>query len=1055
MIINNFKTLALASMVGFSSFSAFAQADDMPAKGQIRKMSTADASKLFSPVTVYGTTASEMFAKWKNTGWTLNADASAVGTGAYSSNAKYSLISKNIKLPKISENEGLTLDITETFSLESDYDFGTIEISTDGGKTWSRIIRISGQTEERTNSLNISKYAGESVQIKLSLTTDGSFESTGWDVKAIDINKGSVIPVAVKASTSRLKSSGAPVKNINITSIHDANFPDAVFIDFEYTEDGAFGTGMDDDLLEVTENGVSQSDRSCYKLWKGTETLLPLDVVFLVDNSGSMEDEQDSIINSITNVVNNLVGKRVCRFAYIRFGAGASNGYPIQVQNSKGLKFESDPVIFSQLMTSTSTIDGGFEPYYDALMSGISLPFDQMAEKVFVIVTDENDQYNMGTYTQAQAIAAMKAQDVRVFSVIPDEAQYDNTYGKVSLDTDGMRYDITEDFSVDLETKLTEKVLQKYTLRYCPLDRTTLNTMRTVNLSLINEPTVADADTYTPLKDEVTIIRTDSTQKYDTKMVGQANVPVLIGVIVKDLYPAYPTSVTLYYRPLTATSVFSQMSMVGDPNTSYPEKEFLASVPAAAVVNPGFEWYAVAEYADGTEAITPTTTKDFFAWTVGVFPNYPPVITQTSRTPIVQNQEMTVNFTVSDVTMKVEDVVFYYREYNSPAVFQPFIFTPNLSGSYSMKIPATAMSGQGIEYYIRAKDNYGVYGFYGTASKPIVVKLVDELTIIDQITVTTKSMMVDINQPSFECDRFKTGDILRVYYTTNNGKTLVAAGSKTITANGLDYIPAFNVYGATSSTPKNGFNENETIRFILERGGVKTELTPSTPVVYQAGKSAQAQAPNAGDMPRLKVSNLSKSVEIASGNLTPSTTDGTSFGEQGSAKSNTYVLQNTGCKTLTFTKPTLSSYSNFTVSTPSTLTLAPYGETQLTITYNPTADADAVVHIANNGKDADYTFGIEGDKLIQNVSLNASVSPNPMNPWGGNLSYTLLSTQNVKIDLYSGATFIKNIKNTMVYTGSTPLAVSDYVDMSAHPAGSYILVITTSTGLTQSVTFTK
>ena len=68
MIINNFKTLALASMVGFSSFSAFAQADDMPAKGQIRKMSTADASKLFSPVTVYGTTASEMFAKWKNTG---------------------------------------------------------------------------------------------------------------------------------------------------------------------------------------------------------------------------------------------------------------------------------------------------------------------------------------------------------------------------------------------------------------------------------------------------------------------------------------------------------------------------------------------------------------------------------------------------------------------------------------------------------------------------------------------------------------------------------------------------------------------------------------------------------------------------------------------------------------------------------------------------------------------------------------------------------------------------------------------------------------------------
>lgn len=1062
MILNNFKTLALASMVGFSSFSAYAQADDMPAKGQIQKMSTIEVAKLFSPVAVYGVSASEMFEKWNIKGWALNADASAITSGVYSSNAKYSLTSKSIKLPKTSETESLNLNITEAFSLESDYDFGTIELSDDGGQSWKSIVRISGQSEERINSLNISRYAGKSVIIRLLLSADGSFESTGWDVKAINIYKGSLIPVATKKVRSSLKAGGVIEKKINITSIHDANFPDAVFIDFEYTEDGAFGTGMDDDLLEVTENGILQSDRSCYKLWKGTETYLPLDIVFLVDNSGSMQDVQAKVISTISHLVNNLAGKRVCRFAYVRFGARASNGYPVQVQNTHGIKFESNPVVFSQLMTSTSTIDGGFEPYYDALMSGLSLPFHQLAEKVFVIVTDENTyestNSNLGNFSQAQAIAAMKAQDVRVFSVIPNESQYDNTYGKVSLQTDGARYDITTDFSGDLQNKLTQTVLQKYTLRYCPLNTVKDGLARTVNLSLINESTVLDTDTYTPLIDEITIIRMKNASQYDTAIVPQANIPIPIGVIVNDWYAPYPTSVTLYYRTLTltSTSTFLQLAMVGDPNTSYPNKKFLAFIPASAVVNPGFEWYAIAKYADGTEVITPTSTKDFFAWTVGVFPNYPPAIAQTSRTPIVQNQEMTVNFTVSDITMKVEDVVFYYREYMSPAMFMPHIFTPEVNGiNYSMKIPATAMSGQGIEYYIRAKDNYGVNGFYGTASSPIVVKVLDGITIIDQVTVTTDSMMLSFNQPTFECDILKVGDVLRVYYATNNGKTLVAAGATTVTTAGQYSIPEIKVYGSVSATAKNGFDENETIRFLIERGGVKTELKPSVPVTYQKKQSKQAQGLSGSDMPRLKVSNLNKTIEIASGDLTPDTSDGTNFGEQGSVKSITYVMQNTGCKTLTFTKPTLSSNANFTVSPPSSLSLAPYGETHLTITYNPTADADAVVHIANNGKDADYTFGIEGDKLVQTVSLNASVSPNPMNPWGGELNYTIPSSQTVKIDLYSGANFIKNVKNAMVYTGSSPMIASDWIDMGAYPAGGYILVITTSTGLSQSVTFSK
>jgi hypothetical protein len=653
----------------------------------------------------------------------------------------------------------------------------------------------------------------------------------------------------------------------------------------------------------------------------------------------------------------------------------------------------------------------------------------------------------------------MNAQDIRVFTIIPSYTEYNTTYAKVSDETDGQRYNINSNFASDLVSQLTGAILQKYTLRYCPLDKTTYNSERTVELALLADNSVIDSDTYTPLKDEVFIVRNTASQRFDREMKDQANDTVQLGVIVMDLYPDYPTSVKLYYRQLTNNGQFNEIEMNPNANTSYPQKEYLVIIPADSVINPGFEWYAIAFYADGTEVITPTSTEEFFAWTVAVFPNHPPLITLDNTSEVLQGQDLTVNYTVSDNTIDVEDITFYYRELNSPSVFTPYIVTPSgKTASYSNTIPASFMNGQGIEYYIKAVDNYGAVGFYGTASNPITIKFTDEVTIIDVVTPTSSYMNLQIDNARFECDLFQIGDILRVYYETNGGRTLVAAGEYTVTAStNLYSFSAFRVYGS-DATPKNGFDVGETMRFILERNGVKSELFLNTPVVFNEDLYATTSVYglSAGNLPKITVYNQNKSQVIVSGDMTPSIADNTYFGNVSMATTNTYVIQNSGCELLELEMPTITDDVNFSISSLGTYALQPYGEVQFTVTFNALVDAQSEVHIESNGKNADYNFMVEGDKLVEAFNMNAFVSPNPMPAWGGQLYYTIPSTQQVVVKLFNNSgTLLETIVDKTVYTGSTPVSQNDWVNMGTYPSGTYVLTITTSTGLNQSVTFTK
>ncbi|MDA3882418.1 MAG: T9SS type A sorting domain-containing protein [Bacteroidales bacterium] len=1059
---SNFLKIIIGILCAVCSISAFSQ-DDVTPKGLFPQVTTLSATELSDTDIIYEAQASDIAASWSLQGWSLQADKRVVSTGAYAANATVSMQSAAITVPDISSGEEVILYITEAFSIENEYDAGSIQISDDGGNSWKRVITIDGQTDMRTNSINVSRYAGKSIIVKLTLTSDASIESSGWDVRKILLQKGTLVsnPSSLKTGSQSLLKAGGPNPAINVLAVHDANFPDAVFVDFEYTEDGVFIDDLTKGMLDISENGIDQAD-GCFKLWRESQNR-PLDIVFMIDNSGSMDDEQAAVIANIDALTAELDSLSFdTQYAYMRFGQSANGGYP-QIEDVTTLPpfvWTGDQQEFSDAMLDLSTVDGGFEPGYDALVKGSTMNFRANAEKVFVIVTDENTTIppgnNEGAHSQLDALNAVAGGNIRVFGVLPTDTEYDATYGTVIDDSNGDRYDIASDFGPALVSELTNTLASKYTLRYCPIDKTTFDVERIVDLSLTSDPSAHDTGSYTPLINQRYIVRDSTAKSYDY-MPQQQNVELLIDVIITDHAAPYPTDVTLYYADLGQNTPYSSVNMVSDNATSWPNKRFTANIPAHRAVTPGLKYYVVAEYADGSTIKTPTSKSDFFAWTIAVLPNEPPQITEMSHSPLVLNQDLTVVYEVTDITIEVSTIDFYYRELNSPSSFVkiPVAIASGTGGIWASTIPASYCGGQGIEYFIRATDNYGAASLYGTPQQPNVLEF--DISTIDIVTPTSKSMDLGLANTTFTCNDLLVGDRLALYFMNDNG-ILQAAGEHIVVQNEQYWISHFTVYGDDSgNNPKNGFAEGEELVLIHERAGVQTIMTLDNPVTYETNSWKQIDNAFANEKPIIVIHDEDWTDIIENGDLISDTYDGTDFGSSINPVTHTFKIENAGCRDVEISTISLTNTSAFTTNAAVPITLVQGGQQVFSVTYDASSDATSAVKIHSNADAYPYIFAIQGKKTDNStIGINPYITPNPMNTWGGNLHFTLPSPDFVTVQIFdiNGNLQLTPATNQEFY-GDGNQESSLWIDGWALPAGTYIIEISTASNIQESITILK
>ncbi len=77
----------------------------------------------------------------------------------------------------------------QLFDLETGFDFGYVEVSADGGNTWSAVYNITGSSRGKwqRGTVDLTPYEGQSLRIRFRVATDPSVSSLGWSIDDIQV----------------------------------------------------------------------------------------------------------------------------------------------------------------------------------------------------------------------------------------------------------------------------------------------------------------------------------------------------------------------------------------------------------------------------------------------------------------------------------------------------------------------------------------------------------------------------------------------------------------------------------------------------------------------------------------------------------------------------------------------------------------------------------------------------------------------------------------------------------------------------------------------------
>ncbi|MBI2875892.1 MAG: immune inhibitor A [Candidatus Tectomicrobia bacterium] len=139
-----------------------------------------------------------------NWGWNLTTSSfhSATHSITDSPNGNYQNSTDNpltlVNPINLSSSVSPTLTFWHRYNTESVADLAKVEISRDGGLTWSLVVQYSGTSLGwpgwKFVQLNLTSYKSSSVKIRFRLTSDGSVTNDGWYIDDVLIEDSTLPP---------------------------------------------------------------------------------------------------------------------------------------------------------------------------------------------------------------------------------------------------------------------------------------------------------------------------------------------------------------------------------------------------------------------------------------------------------------------------------------------------------------------------------------------------------------------------------------------------------------------------------------------------------------------------------------------------------------------------------------------------------------------------------------------------------------------------------------------------------------------------------------------
>jgi VWFA-related protein len=669
-------------------------------------------------------------------------------SGNYANGTESRLVSPPVALPTGRESSRIVLRVWEWFEIESGHDSGVVEVSTDGGETWEALSYRSGKSGWRDHQVDLTRFGGETIQLRFRLDSDQREAFAGWYLDGLEIGvdpegfgpEGGGPQGGVGGALGRVDLEGRQAQaepkqqglSAEITSLNTSEFPN-LFLNVEVTEDGSPAESLSASDFEVFENGSLQTELFDVTPPEEGGNVRRADFVFLMDNSGSMADEQNAVRNNVFNFTQQLEASGIdFGLGLVRFGQSGNGGNPIL---EDGGSLTESASTFRDDVWSRNVASGRFEPGWDALHEAATkVNFRPGAARVVILITDESvtGQGNRGTYSKSEARQAMNGNDVTAYSLIctetssncpsllnPETAIQD--YGDLAESTGGRFFEITEPFDQILND-IGQETADSYVVRYQTENDQLDGTERDVRVEVTDGgETASDEESYFA-GGRPRITRSEETRRVteeDTSLTEGTQQQ--IQVEVTDQSAPSVQEVTLYYKP-TSESSYQSIKL---PQTPLPNIR-QGTIPGSAVQEPGVDYYITA--TDGQSSVSkPSTTPQRDPYQIAVLPNRSPEIVHNPIGEVPPNQAVEVEAEVTDNTNQVDEVQLFYRRVGE-LVYQEEAMTSGSGSSYTAEIPASFATEEGreqeIEYYISATDDVGVSSRRGSEDQPLTVNVV-------------------------------------------------------------------------------------------------------------------------------------------------------------------------------------------------------------------------------------------------------------------------------------------------------------------------------------------
>ncbi|HYF03320.1 MAG TPA: OmpA family protein [Patescibacteria group bacterium] len=247
--------------------------------------------------------------------------------------------------------------------------------------------------------------------------------------------------------------------NVTIQNVNISKFPEVNLIVEAVSKDGRALDSINPKELTVIENGSPKRVLSIRKI--SVEQRIPVDFVFIVDVTGTMQPLINAIRANIEHFIQNLVGKGIdYNIGLITFTDYIERTY----------QPTADVKQFAQWLAPLRA-SGGLdekENALEALAATNFMKFRPAANRIAVLITDApyhqvGERGNGRTkYSTQSIIKFLKENQTRVFCIAPAKLP---EYQKISEETRGAAFDISQPFAKILDLYSTQ-LTNLYSITY-------------------------------------------------------------------------------------------------------------------------------------------------------------------------------------------------------------------------------------------------------------------------------------------------------------------------------------------------------------------------------------------------------------------------------------------------------------------------------------------------------------------------------------------------------------------------------------------------------------